>query len=209
MIIKHFLVPLLMASFQMFSQEVYINTGKNFSNYEYRYSGGQLNTQLQSGSGNYYEVGMGFPFTNEHFSYTLGLSLTDYNAIAGNTANSYRWDTKFLGLKGGFEYNVFSNKHEVYHSFDFILNAGFIGESIIYGKQEIDGAIYDLVHDNEFSGVVLESSIGCKVKYQLPSFGFLSVGYNFCYSVNVSHSSTEQLAFRTHQIGLGFHFPIN
>lgn len=196
---------ILIATSQVFSQEVYLNTGKNFTKYIYKNSLGQSNSNLQSGTGNFYEIGLAKPFENENLLYSFGLSLNEYNAVGGNAVNSYRWDTKYLGITGGLVYSFFPNKGDL----NFLLNAGLKGATIIYGKQEIDGIYYDLVHQKEFSGIVMEPSIGFQVKYHIPSFGFLSVGYNFCKSLDISNTTEEKLSFNTHQIQLGVHFPIN
>lgn len=210
MIKNYFLLTFLILSCQLFSQEVYLNIGKNFTKYEYKNSFGQLNPNLQSGTGNFYEVGFTKPFTEEHFIYSAGLSLNDYNAIGGNSANSYRWDTKYLGLKGGLAYSFFPSEYsDLGQNLNFLLNAGLKGQFIIYGKQEIDGVYYDLVHNEEFSGLIVEPSLGFQLKYFLSSFGFLSLGYNYCIGINVSSNSKEKLSFNTHQIGVGFHFPLD
>lgn len=209
MIKNYFLLVFLMVSCQLFSQEIYLNTGKNFTKYNYKNALGQTISNIQSGTGNYYEVGVAIPFTNKHFIYSAGLSLNDYNAIGGNSAISYRWNTKYLGIKGGLGYSFFPNEYNGGQNLNLVLNMGLTGASIIYGKQEIDGVYYDLVHNEEFSGVVLEPSLGFQIKYSIPSFGFLSLGYDFSHSMNVSNRSEEKLSFSTHQIGLGFHFPIN
>jgi hypothetical protein len=209
MIKKHITLLLFIASCQVFSQQIYLNTGKNFTKYDYRSSDGQSSSLLQAGTGNYYEVGVAIPFTDEHIIYSVSLSLNEYNAVGGNAATSYRWDTKYLGIKGGLGYSFFPNGNSLNNNLDFLLNLGLVGESVIYGKQQTDGIYYDLVSNNEFSGLLLGSSFGCQVKYQIPAFGFLSLDYNFGHRFNVSNSSEEQLSFSTHQIGLGFHFPIN
>jgi hypothetical protein len=209
MIKNYLLLLVLILSSQVFSQEIYLKAGKNFTNYDYKNSNGVSNPNLKSGSGNSYELGYSHGFTDQNFIYSLGLSLNDYNAVGGNSANSYRWDTKYLGVKAGLAYSLSPDRYYSDHKFDFLLNVGFLGQSIIYGKQQIDGVYYDLVHEEEFSGIVLESSIGCQVKYFIPSFGYLSLGYNLGHGINVSNSSEQKLAFTTHQIGLGFHFPLN
>lgn len=209
MIKNYFLFLFLVVYCQVFSQEVFLNTGKNFTKYGYKNSNGQSNRNLQSGTGNFYEVGLTKPFKDEHFIYSAGLSLNDYNAIGGNKANAYRWETKYLGLKGGLAYSFFPFEYSSVNNLDILLNAGIKGQFIIYGKQEIDDRYYDLVHNEEFSGLIVEPSIGFQVKYFISSFGFLSLGYNYCFGINVSNISEEKLSFYTHQIGLGFHFPIN
>lgn len=206
---KYFLLFIIMLSSQLFSQQLYLKVGKNFTKYEYKDSNGQTNSNLKSGQGNFYELGVAIPFTNEHFNYSASLSLNEYNATGGNTANSYRWDTQYLGIKGGLEYSFFPENYSNSQNFDLTLNAGLLGQTIVYGKQEIDGAHYDLVRNKEFSGVFLGSSLGCQVKYAIPSFGFISLSYNYQYCVNVSNNSPEKVSFRTHQLGLGFHFPLN
>lgn len=209
MIKNYFLILIFVTSFQLFSQEVYLNTGKNFTNYCYKNSLGETNSNLQSGTGNFYEIGILKSFEKENFLYSYGISLNEYNAIGGNTANSYSWNTKYLGIDGGLSYSFFPKNYKSNKNLDLLLNTGLNVESIIYGKQQIDGAYYDLVHQNEFSGITLTPSIGLQLKYAISSFGFLSLGYNFCNSVNISNNSREKLSFSTHQIGLGFHFPLN
>jgi len=199
---------ILIATSQVFSQEVYLNTGKNFTKYIYKNSLGQSNSNLQSGTGNFYEVGLTKPFTKKNMLYSFGLSLNEYNAIGGIASSSYRWDTKYLGVQGGLSYSFFPYSTGSKNNLDFLIKTGLKGATIIYGKQEIDGIYYDLVHQKEFSGIVLEPSIGFQVKYHILSFGFLSIGYNFCKSLNISNTTEEKLSFNTHQIQLGFHFPI-
>lgn len=206
---KYFIYCVLLLSSQLFSQQLYLKAGKNFTKFDYKDSDGQKNSNLKSGQGNFYELGIGLPSTNDHFSYIAGLSLNEYNTMGGNTASSYRWDTQYLGIKGGLEYSFFPENYSGGNNLDFTLNAGILGQTIVYGKQEIDGSFYDLVSNKEFSGLVLGSTVGCQVKYAIPSFGFISLGYNYQYSVNVSNNSPEKVSFKTHQLGLGFHFPLN
>jgi hypothetical protein len=208
MIKNYFLLIFLFVSCQLFSQEIYLNIGKNFTKYDYRNLNGKSNPNVQAGTGNFYEVGLAKPLVNKHFVYLLGLSLNEYNAIGGNSANSYRWDTKYLGLKGGVSYSFFPNASNVGKNLNFSINGGLKGESIIYGKQEINRVYYDLVHNKEFSGLILVPSIGFELKYFIGSFGFLSLSYDYCHSISISNNSEEKLSFNTNQIGLGFHFPL-
>ncbi len=208
MIKKYLLFIFLIATCQVFSQEVYFNTGKNFTKYIYKNSNFQTNPNLQSGTGNFYEVGLTTPFINNHISYSTGLALNEYNAIGGNLASSYRWDTKYLGIHGGISYSFFPRATNPNKNLDFGVNAGINGATIIYGKQEVNGAYYDLINQKEFSGIILESVIGFQLKYHVSSFGFLSMGYNFCQSVNLTNTTSEKLFFNTNQLELGIHFTI-
>jgi hypothetical protein len=204
---KYLSLIILFSIYQSFSQEIYLSTGKNFTKYDYRNALGETNQNLKSGTGNYYEVVLNQSFKNKHFLYSLGLSLNDYNAVGGSAANYYSWDTKYLGVKGGISYSFFPKENTANH-LDLLLNGGIMGESIIYGKQEIDGSYYDLVHQKEFSGLFIQPYIGFEVKYQVSSLWSMSLGYDFIQTLNLSGDNKEKLLFNTKQIRFGVHFPI-
>jgi hypothetical protein len=205
MIKKYLLLILLIGSCQVFSQEVYIKSGKNYTKYKYKNALLQSSINLQSGTGNSYDIGIIKPFINKHVLYGVGIYLNEYNAIGGTSASSYRWDTQYLGATGKIYYSFFPNSKNI----NLLLDYGVDGSTIIYGKQEIDGSYYDLIHQKEFSGIWIGSSAGVQVKYQIQSFGFLSLAYSFIQNLNVSNTTKEKVSFSTQQIALGFHFPIN
>lgn len=209
MIKKYLLLSFLITTCSIFSQEIYLKTGKNFTKYVYKDKSLQKNPNIQSGTGNFYEVGLLRPFMNKKIFYEVGLSLNEYNAVGGNSANSYRWDTQYLGLHGGLSYSLLTSKTNPTKNFDILIKTGLNGQTIIYGKQELNGVYYDLIQQEEFKGIVLESSLGFTAKYVIDSFGDLSLGYNFCQSINVTNTSQEKLSFNTNQIQLGVHFNIN
>ncbi|MEL1241378.1 hypothetical protein [Flavobacterium flavipallidum] len=208
MIKNYFLFLFLLVTSSIFSQEIYFTTGKNYTKYLYKDANLQSNPNLQSGSGNFYEIGFTQPLAKKNIFYSLGLSLNDYNALGGNTANSYRWDTQYLGVHGGLLYKFFSYKTATKNTIDFLAKTGLNVSKLIYGKQEMNGIYYDLMHQKEFSGIILESSLGLMFKYNIPSFGGLSLGYDYCQSINVSNTLKEKLSFATNQIELGVHFNI-
>jgi hypothetical protein len=200
---NYLLLIALFATSKVFSQEVYLNAGNNFTKYTYKNSSGQSDLNIQSGTGNFYEIGLAKPFINKNLSYSVGLSWNEYNAIGNNSLSTYSWNTQYMGLHGGLSYSFFPKR-----DLDFLLKAGLNGATIIYGKQEIDGVYYDLIHQEEFSGMILESSIGFQIKYNVSSFGFLTVGYNYCTSTNITNTSKEKLSFNTNQLQMGIHFAI-
>lgn len=206
---KNYLLALILFnSCQLFSQEVYLNVGKNFTKYSYTNSHGQSNSNLQSGTGNFYEIGIRTPFEKSHLLYSYGIALNEYNAVGGNTANSYRWDTQYLGANGGLSYSFFPHQKNSARNLDLILNGGVSGATIVYGKQQINSVYYDLVRHSEFSGIILGSSLGAELNYAVGGFGFISLGYDYSQSINVTNRTAEKLSFTSHQLQLGLHFPI-
>lgn len=209
MIKKHSLLFLLLVSANLFSQEIYFNTGKNYTKYSYKDTNDQSNSDIQKGTGSFYEVGFVKPTRIKNFFYEYGVSFNEYNAIGSNTADSYRWESHYLGIHGGLSYSLLANKTKPKRKFDILAGIGLNASTLVYGKQEINGTYYSLMKQKEFSGIILEPSIGLAAKYAFSSSGAISLGYNFSHSINITNTSEEKLSFRTNQLELGLCFKIN
>lgn len=198
------LLIVFMALTNSYSQEVYFLTGSNFTKYNFKSSNEPMATPLQSGTGTSYEMGYTRPLKNNRFSHTIGVNLNEYNAVAGSMANSYQWDTKYLGVNNSLGLTI-----PLTTNFKLLLNAGLNLSTIIYGKQEINGAIYDLKSQDEFSGLIFIPNTGIHLKYKLNDFGYLSFGYGLSRSLILFNTSQEKLTTITNQILFGIHFNIN
>ena len=185
------------------SQEVYFSAGKNFTTYDYKNSSGASNPNLKSGTGNFFELGFINPLGEGKFSYSAGLALNEYNNVGGNSANSYSWNTQYLGAQGGFMYSIFGEG-----DFDVLPKFGLNMGTIISGKQTINGTYYDLTKEKEFSGLLITPSLGVQVKYNLSASGFISLGYSYCKGFNLSNSTDQKLSFSTNQLQFGVHYAI-
>ncbi len=204
MIKNYLLFALLLMSFQLFSQQAYFRAGSNITNYTFKSSEGVMTTQLQSATGSSYEMGYSSPLKEQKIFYDLSVTLNDYNAVAGSAANSYKWETKYMGVQNAVSFNF-----PVSNNFYLMLNGGLNLSTIIYGKQTVNGAVYDLMGQDEFSGMLFSSFLGAHAKYKLNDFGFLSLGYSFSKSLNPFNVSPDKLSFNTNQILFGIHFNIN
>lgn len=194
----------LLISFQLFSQEAYFLVGSNFTKYIFKSSEGAVSTKLQSGTGSTFEMGYAIPFKNPKINYSLGVTLNDYNALAGSPSESYEWNTKYIGVQNAVSYNF-----SVSDDFQLAVKGGVNLSTILYGKQNINGAVYDLMGQDEFSGLFLSPFVGIQTRYQLNDLGYLSLGYAFSKSINPFNTSEEKLSFNTNQILFGIHFNIN
>ena len=186
------------------SQEISFNVGTNITHYNLKNPETFEGTPLQSGSGSFYEIAYLLPSSKEKLMYYFGLGLNEYNAIAGNLANSYKWTTKYLGLRAGFEYEFIGIKN-----IKLVPGVGMNLSSIIYGKQEINGAVYDIMNHSEFSGLKLIPYLGFKAKYRIKDYAYVSIGYNHSVSFKPSISNKEYLNISTNQIVFGLHFNVN
>jgi hypothetical protein len=225
------------ASFQIFSQEAYMYSGNNLTKYKYKIGTEKLSSNLQSGSGNFYEVGLINPIIGKRIFYSLGFSINEYNAVGATLTSTYHWNTRFIGADSGFLISLFPHKpvrtntvgkdktakdksvnnqsdNKVYKAlslkrFDVLFNVGAKVATIVYGKQEIDGVFFDLMKEKEFAGVFIGSNVGLKLKYYIAPYASTSVGYNFCQSFNFSNKTEEKLSFNTNQVQFGLHLNIN
>jgi hypothetical protein len=199
---KLLLVLTFICSFQnIHSQEIYCYSGKNYTNYDYEDATGISNPNLQTGSGNFYEMGYEMPLSNEKINYAIGLSLNEYNAIGGNTVNSYSWITQYIGLKNSLSYSLFDRS-----SFDVAFSTGLTIATLMYGKQERNGSFIDLMTQKEFSGVIVQPFLGFQTRYDISQDGYLSFGYNFSKSFNMTNSTNEKVSFNNSQLQFGIHF---
>ena len=194
------LMMIVMSYQSIQSQEIYFKTGKNFTQYDYK-SDTNSSPSLQAGSGNFYEIGYVMKLNNEKLKYAIDLSLNEYNAIGGNALSSYSWNTQYLGVQ-----NTFSIAFVKKRGFEASANGGLGISTIIYGKQNINGEYLDLSSQKEFSGIWLAPKLGLTASYNVDNDIYLSLGYAYSKSSNLSNSTDEKLSFNNSQIQFGVHF---
>jgi hypothetical protein len=72
------------------AQELYISTGKNSTNFDYKSTNGSdKNLDFRSGLGNNLEIGYTTTLRNERYVYAIGLSYNEFNAQASVYATNY------------------------------------------------------------------------------------------------------------------------
>lgn len=192
---------LIVLSFQnIHSQELYLQTGKNFTNYDYK-SDTSSSPSLQAGIGNFYEIGYRIILNNEKLKYAIGLNLNEYNAIGGNAVSSYSWNTQYLGVQ-----NTFSIAFLKASGLEVSANAGLGINTLIYGKQNINGKYLDLSSQKEFSGLWIAPKLGLQASYNVNNDINLSLGYGYSKSFNLTNSTAEKLSFNNNQIQFGVNF---
>jgi len=194
----------LLALTNSYSQEVYFLTGTNFTKYNFNSQAEPMVTPLQSGTGTFYEIGYDFSLNSDALSYSLAVTLNDYNALAGSPASSYSWQTKYAGAQLSLNY-----LHKITKRFKLGLRTGLSLSKIVYGKQNLDGVILDLLDQKEFSGLYFSYFGGASANYKLNDSGYLSFGYGYGNGINTANSTQEKIIFNNQQILFGIHFNIN
>lgn len=184
-----------------FSQEIFLNTGKNFTSYDYKNSTGKTNSDIKSSSGSTYELGYEYEL-NDKISYLGSLTWNQYNAKGANRVDRYEWNTNYFGVQNAILYSVFKTQNEL----EFKLKAGVNTSIIANGQQLLNNNYYDLTKYEEFKGIVIQPLIGMQLKYTVADYLILSLDYTLMKSL--PKSGLERLSFSTNQVQLGFHFPL-
>jgi hypothetical protein len=183
-------------------QEVYLNVGRNFTTYDYTNTQGDENPNIESSSGNFYEVGYIFPIDYK-FKFSTSLTLDQFNATGGNLVNNYSWETDYIGLQGIVRYNLLEFRQGRYNfsPFSVIIKAGMNFNHIIDGIQKINGQTFKLSNENEFKGVFIKPVVGLDLQFLFSNNIAINLGYNL--SKNLSFSSKERLNFNNQQLQFG------
>lgn len=179
------------------AQEMYFKTGKNFTNYDFRNSIGET-TDLEKGTGNNYELGFNKHFKRANLYYSLSFGLNEYNASGNNYGSYLKWTTDYINVKGAIFCDVFE-----YKSIYIALKTGLSAENMIYGQQEIDLKVYNLMHQKEFSGLILRPHIGLLYTHSITSETALIFGYELSKGYNLSNRSNEILSIINQSLSFG------
>ena len=195
----------------MYSQSLYLNSGKNMTKYNFQTSNGENAPKLVSGSGNYYELGYETPLFKESqmvksLSYRGGVSLNQFNASGGDAATQVAWKTNYLGLQNTLGY-CFLQTNKV-PGLKVFANLGLNLATIIQGDQIVNNVYYNLANNNEFKGLFLQPSAGLDLRYNVSDVFDLNLKYNFSRAYNVTTTAAENLSFTNNQIALGISFPL-
>lgn len=185
------------------AQGVYFLTGSNFSSYQFKSAPNSMSTELKSGTGTTHEMGFSKELKSEHIHYNVGVNLNEYNAVAGSMNNSYRWNTKHLGIHNSVDYSI-----SLFGNVQVRLTGGLNLATIIYGRQEINGNYFDLIKQKEFSGISLSPYTRLQMTYSITDLGFLSFGYGLNKTFFPMNDSAEKLSITTNQLIFGIHFNI-
>jgi opacity protein-like surface antigen len=187
------------------AQEIYYNSGINNTKYLFNGTDG-LPLQLRSKMGRLHEIGYRHQFDDKRFQYGIGLAINNFDAWAGDAGNNYEWETSFLGINNQLEYAL-SDSSTIGRL------AVFVGLQlqimhIINGQQYINGALFDLTKEDEFTGLWVQPGLLVTCNYSVNDILQLSLGYNYSMGFNFFNLTDEKLRLSNHQIRFGLNFII-
>ncbi|SHG19347.1 Outer membrane protein beta-barrel domain-containing protein [Flavobacterium segetis] len=201
--IKLLLLTCFLSFHWMTSQEFFFLSGKNLTSYDYSVSNTATDFNLKSKVGSNYELGYEH-ILNAKISYIGSLTLNQFNSFSTNEVRSYSWNSTYLGIQNAASYTILKTENEI----EVKLKAGVNLSTIIDGTEQINGVLYNIKNEPEFSGVFFQPLIGLDIKYVITDYVSLSIGYNFSKAFKFSNSTDEKLSFINNQLQLGIHFPL-
>lgn len=212
--IKKLLLFIFLYSFQFVSsQEIYLYTGKNFTNYHYKNVLGETSPIIDRKNkshfeeGHHYEIGYVKHFKKTPLTYIVGLNLNEFNSkyFLPNTSSLYTWKTKYIGIQNLAAYTFFKTKN----GFDISIKGGFNVSTLLNAEQSANDIYYDISKNDDFSGIIIQSSIGLSVKYKVSERISLNLGYNLSTVINATENAKSELRFSNNQIEFGINIPLN
>lgn len=190
---KYILFGFMLIATSLSAQNVFFETGMNFTSYAYADNDGNSNDNIEPGTGVYVRAGLGSIGYRNSFSY--GISLNQFNATGGNGFDLYDWKVTHLGAFA--QWNRYFNEDET-----FGFSAAFEFSTMVSGKQVLGENSYKLSEYDEFKGLWVSPRFGLNYQVVSTNSVLLALGYNFQIGLNITGGATEKLSFNTHQLGI-------
>lgn len=140
------------------AQQLYLETGKTSSLFDYRNSQGEKLQNLQQTNHNFMTIGYrGRIITNKETMGSIGVRYAGYGAIGSDNSvgNFMQWDVNYLEFNVGLDHKLFSiKKGSVYIKGSTSL--GFL----VQGFQTINNTVINLKKVNEFDKPLIDFRLG-------------------------------------------------
>ena len=204
---KHFIYLFLFIVVDANSQNsIFIKTGNNLTDFSYTNDFGTKASNISSEFGSSYSVGysknLKYKLNKLPIIYDSEISFDELNASVFNKNLQVHWKTIFVGVNNSLLLQLLNSKKT-----KLDLNLGANVSTMIYGRQEIGGEIFNLINTDSFKGIFIGGNLGIKVKYFASDFVGLSLGYDYLYRFNstlaFNSDSSEKFSISTNRVLLG------
>ena len=186
-------------------QQIFLESGKTTSSFDYKDSNVETLDNLQSSSHTFLMIGFRKNLWTKHAYYNFFASYNGYGAIGSDRAldNYFEWDLNYLGFGFGLDYELYRPGN-----FSFYLKASASVEILMQGSQTLNNQVYNLYGEEDFDGALFAVRPGIGVQYKISEN--LSVFSQYTYGVsNTFKNISGNLKIRTNNIGLGLLFNIS
>ena len=184
----------------LMSQQIYLETGKTISSFEYRNSNYETLDNLQSSNHTYVNIGYRRPFYYDKGVFiNINASYNGYGAIGSDRSfdNYFEWDLSYLGVNVLFDFELFTPGN-----FIFIAKAGASMEFLVQGSQTINNQVYNLSGEDDFDNPLYFLKGGLGIQYKVSET--ITVFNQYMYGYGGTFERIQgNLNIKTHNFGLG------
>lgn len=177
-----FLLLLVSVFTKMHAQEIYFETGKSLSTFDYKNSKGEKLDNVQATSHNIISAGYAKSVFTDNLKVSLGSSYAGYGAIASDdlVGTKMKWDLNYLEFALGIDYTV---AH--FNSISLYLKGATSMSFLVQGSQVINNKVIDLKGNDNFDSSLNSFKIGGGI--QVPATDQLSIYIQYMYGKSLSN----------------------
>lgn len=183
------------------AQEIYLETGKTSSSFDYKNSQDVELDNLEATTNTYMALGYRTNVLSYKLKTTLGAGYHGYGAVGSDEdlEGILKWDANYLEFNLGLDYSLFAiNQTEFY--IKGIIATGFL----VQGTQSINNEIINLKNVDDFNKMVVSFKGGAGLLHPVSRELTFYVQYLFGKTLNQSSKNdNESLSIRSHNIGFG------
>ena len=197
---------------QIFAQELFLHTSKNYSQFLTDNQNANLVLVPANRSfsvANSYELGYLWQSASRKTGYSISAiyDAYDLNYALNETAFQYQWKLHYLGIKNAFQWQLY--RSGINHKGPFSLQGklGATLSSFMAGSLESQGKYLDLYTGNDFNKFYFQPSAGLQFEYQVIESVKLMGGYQYS-TGNVISNPVKKFSLATHSLSFGIQFPI-
>lgn len=193
------LAILFICTFFMYSQQIYFETGKTISTFDYENSQGESLKNLQSSNFSFINIGIRKNIFYKNLYGNLNASYNSYGSVGSDlTLNNYfEWDINYLGIGIGLDYEIYKTK-----KLTFYIKGLVNTEFLIQGVQVLNNRTYNLVKEDDFDPAIINLRGGLGFIYKATED--ISAFTQYMYSGSETMKDIQgNLKFHAHHFGIG------
>lgn len=184
------------------AQQLYLETGKTSSSFDYKNSQGQKLENLHATNHNFMFLGYRDQIASlETFNGFVGVGYTAYGAKGSDAAVSgiMEWNVNYLELNTGLDLTLLTIKES-----EFYLKGVFSTGFMLQGTQSLNDTIINLKNADDFDKAMFSFKAGAGFLHPVSDKLSFYVQYLFGKSLNQSgNDDYESLRIKSHNISFG------
>jgi hypothetical protein len=189
-------------------QNIYFGLGKTIAKLKFNNTEGTSLQGLKGSNENTFYLGGRYPLAKTAMHLSADVAYQQYYAQGSDPVqgNYYSWDTKFLGLNFGFDYELFKPNFAFYkkQAFSVCLKASAGTEFLINGIQNVNNQLTSLKGADEYDRPFYFARGGISVNFYFSKELFAFAQYLGGRSILIGEYTNKQQAFYiTHSITFG------